>query len=84
MDTDQVRRWVDAYLTAWASNDPADVEALFTADATYRHRPYRPPVVGRDAIVADWLEHLLGVHRVVDAQAVGPGLGLRRGGGGSA
>jgi ketosteroid isomerase-like protein len=57
VDTDQVGRWVNAYLAAWASNDPADVEALFTPDATYRHRPYRPPVVGRDAIVADWLEH---------------------------
>lgn len=58
VDTDHVRRWVDAYLVAWTSNDPADVEALFTADATYRHRPYRTPVVGRDAIVADWVgEH---------------------------
>ena len=57
MDVDHVRRWVDAYQAAWASNDPADIEVLFTADARYRHRPYHDPITGRDAIVSDWLQH---------------------------
>lgn len=57
IDTEHVRGWVDAYLSAWTSNDGTDIEALFTPDATYRHRPYREPITGRAAIVADWIEH---------------------------
>jgi ketosteroid isomerase-like protein len=57
IDDAHVRGWVDAYLAAWTSNDPADIETLFTPDATYRHRPYRAPIAGRAAIVDDWLEH---------------------------
>ncbi|HEX6577842.1 MAG TPA: nuclear transport factor 2 family protein [Jiangellaceae bacterium] len=57
MDVDHVRRWVDAYQEAWANNDPADIEVLFAADATYRHRPYQEPITGREAIVSDWLQH---------------------------
>jgi hypothetical protein len=49
------QRWVDAYVAAWRSNDPADISGLFTADATYAHSPWKPPLVGCDAIVADWL-----------------------------
>lgn len=50
-----VQDWLDRYLTAWESNDPAAVGELFTDDATYAFHPYDDPVRGRDAIVAAWL-----------------------------
>jgi len=52
---DDAQRWIDGYLGAWSSNDPAAIAALFTEDAAYRDRPYGQPTQGRDAIVADWL-----------------------------
>jgi hypothetical protein len=53
---DDVQRWLDAYVSAWRSLDPAAIGELFNPNATYRYQPYNPPVTGRDAIVADWLE----------------------------
>ena len=56
-DTDAaVRRWIDGYLSAWSSNDPDQIRALFTPDADYRTEPWTPPVQGVDQIVAMWLE----------------------------
>ena len=42
---------------AWASNEPEDIRALFTGDATYAYSPNddKPPR-GHDEIVASWLE----------------------------
>lgn len=54
---DAVATWVDGYVRAWRSNDPAEVGALFADDASYVARPGDPAVAGRDAIVAWWLEH---------------------------
>jgi ketosteroid isomerase-like protein len=51
-----LRRWIDAYLAAWESNDPEAIAALFTADAVYRFEPWET-WRGRDQIVAGWLEH---------------------------
>ncbi len=48
--------WVAGYLRAWESNDPADVRALFAADAVYRHHPAAEPIRGREAIVEFWLD----------------------------
>lgn len=56
VDEETLRRFVDGYRAAWASNDPAEIGALFTDEAEYRFEPYSPPVRGREAIVADWLE----------------------------
>ena len=56
MDTGGVERWVERYLHAWASNDPADIGGLFTEDARYYTAPYRTPWSGRDEIVRGWLE----------------------------
>lgn len=59
MTHDDVQKWLDAYIAAWASNDPDDIAALFTEDAVYSYRPWVDGSVattGRDAIVASWLE----------------------------
>jgi hypothetical protein len=55
MTHDQVQRWLDRYVEAWRTYDPAAIGDLFASDATYRYQPYSEPLVGRDAIVADWL-----------------------------
>lgn len=54
--SDAITEWMDGYLRAWESNDPADIAGLFTADAEYRSYPWAQPAVGTDAIVALWLE----------------------------
>ena len=51
-----VQAWLDRYVAAWHSNDPALVGALFTEDVAYRFRPYEEPVLGRQAVVDAWLE----------------------------
>ncbi|MBS1887017.1 MAG: nuclear transport factor 2 family protein [Actinobacteria bacterium] len=51
-----LRRWIDAYLAAWESNDPEAIAALFTPDAVYRFEPWEP-WRGGEEIVAGWLEH---------------------------
>jgi hypothetical protein len=50
-----VARWLDAYVQAWKSYDPGQIEALFSDDVEYRYHPYDDPVIGRDAVVASWL-----------------------------
>lgn len=57
MNHADVSRWLASYVGAWRSNDRAQIEALFTPDTVYRFAPYDPPVVGADAIAADWLEN---------------------------
>jgi len=54
MDHASFQSWLDHYVAAWRSGDPADIGALFSAAADYYYGPYRDPVRGRDAIVADW------------------------------
>lgn len=48
--------WVAGYVSAWESNDPTEIGALFSDDAVYLTSPDSPPRRGRDAIVAGWLE----------------------------
>jgi ketosteroid isomerase-like protein len=48
--------WVDRYVTAWRSNDSEDIGSLFTEDARYYTAPFREPWVGRDVIVAGWID----------------------------
>lgn len=52
----RIRSWVEAYVTAWTSNEPADIRALFTDDGEYRTEPWVTPTIGIDAIVAQWIE----------------------------
>ncbi len=50
-----VQAWLDAYLHAWETYDPAEIGGLFSEDAEYRWHPADEPEVGRDAIVFAWL-----------------------------
>ena len=56
MDQDAARSWLTRYVEAWKSYDADDIAALFSEDVAYRYRPHDEPVVGRDAVVASWLE----------------------------
>ena len=53
--TDRLTLWIDAYVRAWNSNDRADIEALFTPGAVYRHAPFEAGWKGRATIVRRWL-----------------------------
>ena len=53
--SDPLTAWIDGYVRAWNSNDPADIGALFTADADYYTAPFRAPWSGRETIVREWL-----------------------------
>jgi uncharacterized protein (TIGR02246 family) len=54
--SERVTEWIERYRTAWESNDPEDIAALFTDDAEYIGHPGTAPVRGREAIIAMWLE----------------------------
>ena len=59
IDFDGVQRWLDAYVHAWQTNDPARIGSLFTDEAEYRWHPWDTGdevARGRDEIVAAWLE----------------------------
>jgi SnoaL-like domain len=50
-----VQAWLDRYVEAWRTYDPALVESLFGEDARYFYHPWDDPVEGRAAILHDWL-----------------------------
>ena len=56
MTHDDVQHWLERYVAAWDTYDPAAIGALFADSAEYRYQPWADPVVGRDAIVASWTE----------------------------
>ena len=79
MTREQVRDWVERYVAAWRSNDPADIGALFTDDASYSPHPWDEPWRGRDAIVAGWLDRKEEPGTwsfAYDVVAVGDGVGV--------
>lgn len=43
MNAATLRAWVQGYRRAWERNDPHEVGALFTDDATYALRPFGEP-----------------------------------------
>jgi ketosteroid isomerase-like protein len=55
MDHTSAQDWLDRYVAAWRSYDPAEVGALFADDIAYRYHPYDEPIRGREAVVASWL-----------------------------
>jgi len=58
-DVTALARWLNRYVGAWRSNDPARIGSLFTEAAVYRGHPYdegESLAEGREAIVRGWLE----------------------------
>ena len=55
MDHRTAQDWLDRYLEAWLTYDPALIGDLFSEDVAYRYHPYDDPLVGRDAVVEAWL-----------------------------
>ena len=51
----QLTEWMNGYLRAWSSNDPAEIGALFTDDASYRTAPFDEPWRGRQEIIEGWI-----------------------------
>jgi ketosteroid isomerase-like protein len=46
--------WLDAYGEAWRTRDDEALGDLFAPDAVYRSHPFRPPLVGTEAIRGYW------------------------------
>jgi ketosteroid isomerase-like protein len=51
----EVQAWLDRYVAAWSSYDSSEIGDLFSDEASYRYHAGDDPIVGRAAIVADWL-----------------------------
>src|SRR5664279_2168387 len=56
IDHKVVAAWLENYVRAWKTYDPDAIRALFSEDARYAYSPFDEPLVGREAIVASWLE----------------------------
>jgi hypothetical protein len=53
---DAITAWMEKYVTAWTSNVPGDIEALFTEGAVYECRPHDDDAWrGRGQIVERWI-----------------------------
>ena len=50
-----VQAWLDRYSEAWQTCEPDAIRDLFSPDAEYRYHAWDEPLVGHEAIVADWL-----------------------------
>ena len=57
MNRETLQVWLDKYVQAWRTYDPAQIGDLFSEDALYLYSPFdeQNPLKGREAIVADWL-----------------------------
>jgi len=55
MDDAQFQRWLDSYVDAWRTYDPAAIGDLFSDDVEYRYHPWDDPIRGRPALVEGWL-----------------------------
>jgi hypothetical protein len=51
-----VTAWLEKYVNAWKSYNAEAIGSQFSEDAKYYYGPFDEPVVGREAIVASWLE----------------------------
>jgi ketosteroid isomerase-like protein len=56
MDHAGFQDWLNRYIDAWRTGDPAAIGELFSEDAQYFYGPYRDPLSGRAAIVKDWTD----------------------------
>jgi hypothetical protein len=57
MNKAEFQDWLDRYVEAWMTYDQGKIGALFSTDARYRYHPQAEPLIGRDAIVKDWLDN---------------------------
>jgi len=57
IETTAIDRWIESYLTAWDSDAPDDIAALFAPNARYFTAPFRTPYTGVDEIVRFWVEN---------------------------
>jgi ketosteroid isomerase-like protein len=57
MDRQQFQTWLDGYVDAWKTYDADKIGALFSDDVEYRYHPLDEPLVGRAAVVDNWLEN---------------------------
>jgi len=55
VDRVDAQDWLDRYVEAWLTYEPALIRDLFSEDVVYRYHPYDDPIEGRDAVVASWL-----------------------------
>jgi hypothetical protein len=55
MNHADVQAWLDRYTEAWQTYQSDAIGDLFSAEASYRYHAWDEPIVGREAIVADWL-----------------------------
>lgn len=57
MNRESLQAWLDKYVEAWRTYEPAQIRDLFSEDALYFYSPWdeQCPLRGREAIVADWL-----------------------------
>jgi hypothetical protein len=53
---DRFASWLERYIAAWRSADPAAIGDLFSEHVTYSQNGGQSSVEGREAVVADWLE----------------------------
>ena len=56
MDERTVAAWVESYVQAWETNDPAAIGDLFAEHALYYPTPDAEPWRDRGGIIAGWLE----------------------------
>ena len=54
--SDRLDSWMDGYVEAWTSNDPAQIAALFTPDAVYDPQTAAGELHGIGEIVDFWLD----------------------------
>jgi hypothetical protein len=57
MDRHKFQEWLDRYVDAWKTYDEANIGTLFADDVEYRYHPLSDPVIGRAAVVKDWLDN---------------------------
>jgi hypothetical protein len=55
VDRETAQDWLNRYVDAWTSYDPAAISELFGEDVAYRYHPGDEPILGRAAVVASWL-----------------------------
>ena len=53
---DDFASWLDRYIAAWRSGDPDEIGDLFSDDVNYSQNGGQSVIVGREAVVKDWLE----------------------------